>query len=97
MKLNTKDWHEFNLDNDELEMLESIENQQWKSIGNIEFRKNQLREFFSNDEETINQINLTLDKSDFQKILDKSNQYGISYKELLEKLVHNFAIGKIAL
>lgn len=33
----------------------------------------------------------------FDIIQNKSKQYGISYKELIERLVKNFAIGNVAL
>jgi predicted DNA binding CopG/RHH family protein len=97
MENKNQDWKDYNLLNDEVEMLESIEKGQWLSIGDIESRKNNLRDFFSNKLKTNNIINLNLAQEDFEIILNKSNQYGINYKELLEKLVHNFAIGKVIL
>lgn len=95
--MKNNDWRDYNLPNDEVELLESIESSEWKSIENLDERRNNLRAFFSNNNDSEKMININLDKDDFDSILNKSNQYGMNYKELIEKLVHNFAIGKIML
>jgi len=95
--MENKDWRDYNLPNDEVELLESVESSEWKSIENLDERKNNLRAFFSKNNDSEKIININLDKDDFNSILNKSNQYGMNYKELIEKLVHNFAIGKIML
>jgi predicted DNA binding CopG/RHH family protein len=91
------DWRDYKLDNDEVDLLESIENREWQSIGNIEERKENLKAFFNQDYSSVNLSNINVDKNDLDKILDKSNKLGIDYKKLIENLVHDFAIGKIAL
>lgn len=96
MKKKEQDWRDYNLEDDEIELLESVENREWKSIGNIEERRNNLRSYFSDDEDT-NFVNIPLKKSEFDLIVHKSKHYGMNYKEVLEKLVQNFANGKITL
>lgn len=91
------DWTDYNLDIDEVELLENIENGEWQSIGNLEIRKNNLRDYFNKENISMNIVNINLDKNDFDTILDKSNKMGIDYRKLIENLVHDFAIGKIAL
>jgi predicted DNA binding CopG/RHH family protein len=97
MNNKNQDWRDYNLQVEEVELLESIEKQEWRSIENIEERRNNLRSFFAENDNAENVININLDKEDFDSIVDKSNQYGMNYKELIEKLVHNFAIGKVML
>jgi predicted DNA binding CopG/RHH family protein len=97
VELISQDWRDYNLQDDEVELLESIESCEWKSIENIDERRNNLRAFFSKNNDSEKMININLDKDDFDSIINKSNQYGMNYKELIEKLVHNFAIGKIML
>lgn len=97
MNNKNQDWRDNNLQVEEVELLESIENREWRSIENIEERRNNLRSFFAEDNIAENVININLDKEDFDSIVNKSNQYGMNYKELIEKLVHNFAIGKVML
>lgn len=97
MENKSQNWRNYKLEDDEVELLESVENGQWKSVGDIENRRNKLREFFAKPEELKNSININLAKEDLQIIIDKGNQYGLNYKDLIEKLVHNFATGKIVL
>ena len=92
-----KDWRDYQLLNEEVDMLESVESGEWRSIGNIEERRQNLRYYFSDTHEKSNYININLDKEDFDMIMIKRNQYGMNTKELIEKLVHNFAVGKFIL
>jgi predicted DNA binding CopG/RHH family protein len=92
-----QDWRDINLNDDEVELLESVESGEWRSVENIEERRNNLREYFSDKTSSANNINITLDHEDLEIIIEKSNQYGMNHKELIEKLVHNFAIGKVML
>ncbi|MGA2297179.1 MAG: hypothetical protein ABSG15_06505 [FCB group bacterium] len=57
MKNKNKDWHDYKLLDDEVEMLESIERGEWKSIDNIEKRHQTLRRFFSDKPEYVNNLN----------------------------------------
>ena len=91
------DWRDLDLQDDETEMLESIENGEWQSIGNLVERQSNLRKMFSINDVNSNSININIDNEVFDIILNKSKQYGISYKELIEKLVNNFALNKVAL
>ncbi len=92
-----KDWRDYELEKDEIELLNSVENGEWKSVGDIEERKRSIREFFSDDIEQKNTLNITLSKEDFDLIVKKSNQNGINYKELVVKLIKNYISGKIVL
>ena len=69
MNNNIKDWRDSTLPDDEIEMLESIENGEWKSIGNIDERRNNLREFFSDNGKSTNLININLVQEDFDIII----------------------------
>ena len=92
-----KDWKDYNLDKDEIEMLESVERGEWTSIGNIEERRQRLRDYFSTKSEPSRNVNICLNKNEFEKLLEKSSQYNMNYQELIEKLIHNFTSGKIIL
>ncbi|MDT3741175.1 MAG: hypothetical protein RO257_16925 [Candidatus Kapabacteria bacterium] len=96
MKSTNKDWSDLNLENEEIELLESIENGEWQSIGNIEDRKNNLRNFFLKNNENSNSVKIEIDKDVFNLLISKSNQSGVSYKELIEKMIRNFTVGKVA-
>jgi len=46
---NKKDWRDFQLEDEEIKLLESIENGEWQSIENIEERRQNLSESFSDN------------------------------------------------
>lgn len=48
---NKKDWRDFQLEDEEIKLLESIENGEWQSIENLEERRQNLRESFSDNSE----------------------------------------------
>lgn len=96
MESTNKDWRDLNLENEEIELLESIENGEWHSVSNIEDRKNNLRNFFSKNNENSNSVKIEIDKDVFNLLLSKSNQSGVGYKELIEKMIRNFTVGKVA-
>jgi predicted DNA binding CopG/RHH family protein len=95
MKTKDKDWRDFDLETYETEMLKSVERGKWKSVKNIESRRQSLQSYFSETDEPEGDIKISLNKEDFVLIMQKSKEYGINYKELIENLVHEFAIGKI--
>jgi predicted DNA binding CopG/RHH family protein len=97
MKREMPDWSDLKLVNEEIELLKSVESGEWKSNNNIDDRKNELRMFFSENNSNHKSISINIKSEDFDYIESKSNQFGINNKELIEKLVHNFAIGKFVL
>jgi predicted DNA binding CopG/RHH family protein len=97
MKNEDKDWRDYKLEPDEIELLESVERGEWKSVGNIEERRQELRRFFTKDFENYDRLFVELPKEDFELLRQKSQTYGISYQELVQKLIHGFANGKIML
>jgi predicted DNA binding CopG/RHH family protein len=97
MKNKDQNWRDLNLDVDEVEMLESIERGEWKSVGNIEERRQRLREFFAQESDDMSNININLSKEEYEYLVQKSSQYGISYKELIGKLIQSYTSGKVVL
>lgn len=92
------DWRELNLEKEEIDLLESVENGEWKSIGNIEKRREELRKFFAKDynlSTDSGKITLNISKKDIASLKSKSKLLGISYDMLISKLIHNYAQGKI--
>lgn len=92
------DWSELTLDKDEIELLVSVEKGEWKSTGNIEKRREELRKFFNPDyssDEDSGKITLKIPKKDLANLKLKSKKLGISYDVLISKLIHNYAQNRI--
>lgn len=62
MKNEIKDWKELDLEESEIEMLESVENGEWQSIGNLEERKKNLKTILSHYKKNLSSVNIELEK-----------------------------------
>ena len=91
-----KDWRELDLDSDELELLDSIEAGEWFSVGNIDERKNKLRNYFSPNN-ISNSVSIEIDKDTYNLMMSKCKQFGVSYNVLISKLIQNININNVAL
>lgn len=60
MKNEIKDWKELDLEESEIEMLESVENGEWQSIGNLEERKKNLKTILSHYKKSLSSVNIEL-------------------------------------
>lgn len=84
-----------NLDKEELEILHSVENNEWESIENIEERIKQLQYYLKN--QTKKAISIRLVENDIYELKKKSLEFGIPYQNLIQMLLHQFASNKIKL
>lgn len=87
------------LDNDELELLKSIEANEWEDntlkISEIDEYKNYAKYTKSLKEKKQTTIRFAV--SDLAIIKAKSKELGIGYQNLIQLLVHNYATDKIKL
>ena len=85
------------LDNYEKELLETVENNQWQSVSDIEQEKLNLKKYANYTLEKMQKINLEIYEQDLLQIKRKSVEFGVPYNVLLQSLIHNFATGKLKL
>ncbi len=87
------------LDNEELELLNSIESDEWKddnlTLDEIDSYKNYAKYTKSLQEKKQTTIRFAV--SDLAIIKAKSKELGIGYQNLIQLLVHNYANDKIKL
>ncbi|MEA3554661.1 MAG: hypothetical protein U9R39_09745 [Campylobacterota bacterium] len=86
-----------NYDNDELELLESIEND---NIEKVKFDNKAIKNMAFNTLEYSKQkkqISLNLKVSDLDFVKQRANDIGISYQNIIQALVHNYSSGKLSL
>ena len=82
---------------EELEILEAIEN------GNVErkpFDNKQIKQIAKETRDKMNekkQISINLKKLDLEIIKKRADAIGISYQNIIQALVHNYATNKISL
>jgi len=87
------------LDNEELELLNSIENDEWQDetldIGEIDKYKNFAK--YTKALKEKKQTTIRFSVSDLAIIKARAKELGIGYQNLIQVLVHNYATDKIKL
>lgn len=84
-------------DHEELEILEAIESDR---ITSVDFENEEIKKL---SKETLaylkqkKQISINMKQSDLDFIRQRANDIGISYQNIIQALVHNYATGKLKL
>ena len=84
-------------DPEELEILEAIESDK---ITSVDFDNEEIKKL---SKETLaylkqkKQISINMKQSDLDFIRQRANDIGISYQNIIQALVHNYATGKLKL
>ena len=83
------------LDKYEKELLESVENEEWQSRGKIDDRVKELQSYIKNQKKKA--ISIRISENDIYEIKKKALESGIPYQNIIQMLIHQFAINKIQL
>jgi predicted DNA binding CopG/RHH family protein len=82
------------LDEEERELLESIENDEWVSIPNEKEEINRLRQMAIADRST-QKIEVNLSMQDTNEIYDLAEQLGISVSTIVQEVMHKYLRGEL--
>ena len=85
----------YKLDEYENEILTSVENNEWKSIDNLEEEKMKLKNYVKFTTEKMMQIKIDIPEKDMLFLKRKSFENGVPFEIILRSVIHNFAIGKL--
>ena len=80
---------------EEMELLESIEKGEWKSINNLEEEKERYRKYASNTLRKDKRVNIRISERDLMKIRKKALEEGIPYQTLISSLLHKYINGRL--
>ncbi len=83
------------LDEYEQDILQSVENNEWESRGNIDERLLELQSFIKNQKKKA--ISLRVSENDIYELKKKALENSIPYQNLIQILIHQFATNKIEL
>jgi predicted DNA binding CopG/RHH family protein len=81
------------LDEYEIELLQSVENEEWQSRGNIDERMKELRFFVKNQKKKA--ISIGVGENDIYELKKKALESGVPYQNIIQMLIHQFASNKI--
>lgn len=84
-----------NLDDFEQDILDSVENDEWQSQGDISTRLIELQHFLKNEKKRA--VSIRLSENDLYELKRKSLENGIPYQNIIQILVHQYTSNKIHL
>jgi len=84
-----------NLDEFEQDILESVENDEWKSKGDIKPRLAELQDFLKHEKKKA--VSIRLSENDIYELKRKSLENGVPYQNIIQMLVHQYTSNKIHL
>ena len=82
-------------DREELELLESIEKGEWKSVKNLETEKERYKKIASNTLRKDKRINIRISERDLKELQKKALEEGIPYQTLVSSLLHKYINGRL--
>jgi predicted DNA binding CopG/RHH family protein len=83
------------LDNEEKELIESLEGDNWKPAKDIEGRKSLLSKTATNTLTKDQRMNIRRTKNDLDGIKSKAVEEGIPYQTLVASIIHKYVTGKL--
>jgi predicted DNA binding CopG/RHH family protein len=94
-KLNRKAFEP--LDQEEKDLMESIEREEWRSVRNIKQEKEKAIAAARNTLKKDKRINLRITQKDYHQIQIKAIEEGIPYQTLISSIVHKYLNGSLGL
>jgi len=84
------------LDQEEKNLMESIEREEWRSVKNIKKEKEKAIAAARNTLKKDKRINLRFTQKDYHQIQIKAIEEGIPYQTLISSIVHKYLNGSLA-
>lgn len=81
------------LDQEEKDLMESIEKEEWKPVKNLEREKKEAIQAARNTLKRDKRINLRLSQKDYHQIIIRAIAEGIPYQTLIASIVHKYLNG----
>ena len=81
------------LDKEEKEILESFENDEWKSVPDLKKRKSQLKEIAKETLKKNKRLNIRISEIDLRHLQRKALHEGLPYQTFVSSILHKFVNG----
>ncbi len=83
------------IDEEEKEIMESIERGEWQPVENVEYEKNKAIIAARNTLKKDKRINMRLTQKDYRQIQIKAIEEGMPYQTLISSIVHKYLNGSL--
>jgi len=85
----------YKLDTEEQELLDSLENDEWESISNLEDEIKTHQEIAKNTLRKDKRINIRLSTNDLEALKTNAVELGLPYQTLVSSILHQYASGRL--
>ena len=86
---------DFNLDSEEMELLESLESGEWNSVNNLEDEIQIHQNIAKNTLKKDKRVNLRISSKDLEAIKTYAVEEGLPYQTLMSSVLHKFVTGRL--
>ncbi len=86
---------QYQLDEEEQEILTAFESGKLKSVHNLEEEKQKLVRAAKSHMNKVHRVNIRLNTMDFQKAQEKSMREGIPYATFISSIIHKYLSGQL--
>jgi predicted DNA binding CopG/RHH family protein len=83
------------LDNEELDILESVEAGEWLPVDDLEARKKEYQKIARATFRKDSRVNIRLPKRDVTAIKVKAMEEGIPYQTMMASILHKYVTGRL--
>lgn len=84
-----------NLTNEERDILESFKRGEWKSVPNIEKRKEDLKQFARATLRKDKRVNIRISERDLRELQRQAVHEGLPYQTFISSILHKFVNGNL--
>jgi len=85
----------YKLDEYEQDILQSVENDEWHSTGDLQQRTLELQSYIKHEKKKA--VSVRLPENDLYELKRKSLENGVPYQNIIQMLVHQYTSNKIHL
>jgi predicted DNA binding CopG/RHH family protein len=83
------------LDDEERDLVESIERGEWKSVSNLKAEIKKHQEYARNTLKKDKRVNIRISARDLEAIQARAVEDGIPYQTLMASVLHRFVAGRL--
>ena len=83
------------LDDNEKDLLSSIDNNEWKSVSNLSEQKSRLLQMAKRSSANTKRITLRVTEHDYELAHVRAIQDGIPYQTLISSVIHRYLTGQL--
>lgn len=83
------------LNQDEKDILQSVENEEWNSIENLEAEKKRFKKYAKATFKKDKRINIRISERDLVSLQMKALEEGLPYQTLISSILHKYITGKL--